>query len=89
MIPVVLLCTAWKLRGSAGTFKLGPTIPRSKGDEVFPIEDGRERARQRPSRILADLVCNVRRRADAIGAATTAAPISRIELGRLVARAAR
>jgi alpha-beta hydrolase superfamily lysophospholipase len=43
--PMVLLCPAWKRWGSARTVKPGTVILHSEADEVIPIADSRELAR--------------------------------------------
>jgi alpha-beta hydrolase superfamily lysophospholipase len=43
--PMVLLCPAWKRWGSVRTVELGIVILHSEADDVIPIADSRELAR--------------------------------------------
>lgn len=40
--PLVLLCPAWKQRGSAKTVKAGTVILHSPADETIPVADSQE-----------------------------------------------
>ncbi|QDV36940.1 alpha/beta hydrolase [Tautonia plasticadhaerens] len=43
--PLVLLCPAWRRRGTATTVKPGTAILHSEADDVIPIADSRELVR--------------------------------------------